>query len=1149
MHVILVETSSVRGFDCVREMVDAGTEVTFLSADLGSYRGKPGAELMSYAARTIEVPGLAEAKDLAGQLKGRLGPTPVSGVVCREEAHAHVAACLARDLGLPHEDPDTALMLMNKAAVRDELDMAGLGGLAWRAVTNEEAGLAAAREIGYPVVVKPADGGWSIGVSVVWDEAAARRAFQEAMKPIPFAASKPPLILVEEYAVGRHVSAEILVQGDRVVMLGFAERVPAPAGTTAELGGHFPARFPGMDAAHQYAVDVVRALGIRCSAVHVEMLITPTGPALIEVNPRVAGHVVSHQISLALGRSLALDLADLATGRPVAEAGVPVATAALRQLFSETDGAVSSAARLDGLPPEAAMADVWVGPGDRVRAIKDNQDRFGYVVACGHSAAAADRVARKTAGALLAELNIRSVPEAVATEDAQDVGDPTGRHLLVLAGPAEQEDVPFERLVEAVSAVTDRISVVWISADGTDGDARRAWALRATGTWHHAASHEEAALLHERLLAATPVDGVLAAGPRLERLARRLRGEERVAQGPSPRATVEHAAHTVLVLATDSAGAGAVIPLGTIDESRRAGIAERCFPSALGADRSERLVNGAVAAVREAGAVGLVRCVFPGTDGKPLLLHGVDASTVDLFDAVSPRSLLVIAAEAALGRRPRRPGRRQRRALQRTLATPEGAFRVVASTPAEELFDLPGAFRVQVPLVAGDTHRQAAPATRLRFTVTAEDAHQAAARAEDLQGAHDFTTEALDRTHLLVLDRMGPEIWADEDGTPLFPGERYRLSVLTSAQGALTPAGQDFAATVNVFDTAAVSRLATAVHDNHAVHRVATVSERLLEPAALLRKRFSAAGDAPEQVMRFVDKAVMKQIARAAGVPHAAGRVLATGTDLMTMLDAYGTVVVKPRKSSGSQGVHVLKSTAEAEEWLRTARRTSSFLCEEYIPHGLCHIDAVVIDGEPIWDVSVYARDTFALHRGMPLSSYTAADPRLRSAAAGLLASVVDAWQVTDAVLHLEAFRSPTDELTFCEIAARPGGGGVADAFRATRGIHLDRAKLLLDAGEDPRRIRRDPVAEYAGFTLHYSPGGVLREFDDSAVADRAYLRSVTAEIGRHAAPSTFSGSGVSTHVFADDDPDEVLRLIELAESRIRVVVENPPTTESACTT
>jgi hypothetical protein len=78
--------------------------------------------------------------------------------------------------------------------------------------------------------------------------------------------------------------------------------------------------------------------------------------------------------------------------------------------------------------------------------------------------------------------------------------------------------------------------------------------------------------------------------------------------------------------------------------------------------------------------------------------------------------------------------------------------------------------------------------------------------------------------------------------------------VLSSAQDVLITDGMGFAAAVDVFDDSAIRRLAEAVHATHPVHRVATVSERLLAPASFLRNTFSAPGDTARQVARSVGR-------------------------------------------------------------------------------------------------------------------------------------------------------------------------------------------------------------------------------------------------------------------------------------------------------
>jgi len=237
--------------------------------------------------------------------------------------------------------------------------------------------------------------------------------------------------------------------------------------------------------------------------------------------------------------------------------------------------------------------------------------------------------------------------------------------------------------------------------------------------------------------------------------------------------------------------------------------------------------------------------------------------------------------------------------------------------------------------------------------------------------------------------------------------------------------------------------------------------------------------------------------------------------------------------------VAVIGSEFEAHAWLAQHYVASEFLAEGFVEGEMCHIDAFVWNGAITWDVSCYLRDTLAYQRGQPLSSMTVGDAQLRAAAGDLLHQVVEAWQVRAAVLHLEAFVNPGG-LVFCEVAARPGGAGVVEAFEATRGINLDHAKILLDCGEDPRRLLVQPAAEHAGYTVHYCGGGVLEHFDDSQVAKRAFFRRVAALPGQTVPQSRFSGTGLSTHIFAGDTPQAVLDLIRQAESSIRFSVRPP---------
>jgi len=816
LHILLVETTWVRGFDIVDELADAGVEVSFVSQDLARHRSLVAPAQLARAARLIEMPELGQGVDLHALLRERWGPKPPDGVICRIQHYATEIAQLTRALGLPGESPATAELLGDKAAARARLAQAGLGTLRWRCITGIDEAFDAAAHVGYPLVVKPVAGGYSVGVTVVEREDALIAAVTAAIQGSAVNGHRRSRVLLEEFAPGRLVSAELLVQHGEPLLLGFAERDPCPNGVTAEVGGHFPACFDGLDAAREFAFAVTRALGVRDSAIHMELMITPRGPELIEVNGRVAGHVVVQQMSCALGRSVHLDLVAVATGRPIAPVSEPVATVALRQLWSDVAGSfghVTVPAVPAALGRDVVLHGVQAAPGARVAALTSNRDRFGFVLA-------------------------------------------------------------------------------------------------------------------------------------------------------------------------------------------------------EGLDPQQATANAAAAAAR--------------------LLAGIE---------------------------------------------------IVPDAP------------------------------------TAHAAHAADAR-----------------THVLLIDRVGPSGWTRRDGSPVLPPERYRVSVFTSsaADGGAVP---DRLQRMDIFDDAAVLQAAEALHAETPLHRIATRSERVQIPVAQLCRHFGLEGETPVRVNRYIDKAVMKTLARGAGISHADGGVLHRPADLHALLQRHGRVVVKPRASSGSEGVSVLADAAQCDAWLAQVFVPGQFLGECFIDAPMCHIDALVYGGEIVWDVSRYLRDTLAYTSGAPLSSQTLPQGPQREAAHRLLRQVVDAWAIEAATLHLEAFATD-DGMTFCEVACRPGGAGIVEAFEATRGINLAHAKILLDCGDDPRRLRSEPAAPYAGWTMHYTRDtGVLAHFDDSAVAAAAYHRKLAAQPGQPIGASCFSGSALSTHTFACATPGEVMDLLRLTERSVRFEV------------
>lgn len=1087
MHVVMLETTVPRGFHYVETLAGAGVEVSFVTEDLQRYAAVPGFDEHRHATRVVEVPATRDGGRLSGSLRGRLGPHPVDGVLCVHDQYVVAANRLAADLGVPHEDPRTVELLRDKAAVRRRVAEAGLGSVRWCLVGSPALAAAAAARVGFPLVVKPLDAYGSMGVDVAWT---ARQ-----LTGLLGAATGP--LLLEQYVAGRHVSAEVLVQDGRPLVLGFAERLPAPPGVTAELGGHFPARFEGLGAARRLVADLVRVLGIRNSALHVELMMTATGPELIEVNARVAGHVVSEQITRALDRSVTLDLLALAVGQPLAPVDEPVATLALRHFWTRTPGVLRTVG-IPSLPAEVVRCEPVVAPGQAVRPLRHNFDRLGYVL----TEAAAPATAIAAADDVLREVTFEITPDPGPAPADEPRGDRHGRHVVLLL----DDDDP-ERVLDAAGAATRHLSVVF---HGTSATARSHWAQRFHGQWLDGDRSADVAL--KELHATDPVQAVISMAPRLAAPARALRAVLTAEPAPPPagRFVAVDAGRVQVLLAVGDT----FVPWAVL--ARRGG------DWTVNTSPGDAVPNG-----RPDGP-GVV-CRWSAPDGTVGEAPGIEGPLRALCDAALSRDLASAVIAAQLGQPVEAPVRR-RAAVLRRLPAPAGAFRVAEATTAAELYADPDVTYVDPAMPTGHRHPGGTPAHWLSYVVAGDGTHA----ADRIERSLRFRTVPQDRTHVLVVDRFGPPGRTRPDGTPVLPPDRFQVTAISNHRLGL-PHEQLLHA--DVFDQPVLQALAEAVHAGHPVDRVACGTEHLLIAAAGLRARLRVPGDSPRQARAVRDKAEMKRLARRAGIAHAPGLVLYEPAEATRLLAEHGTIVVKPRDRSGAQGVHVIGDNAALDDWLRTTFLPGAQLAEAHQPGPVCHIDAVVHRGIVAWDVAQYGADALGFATGRPVTSCTVDDLRLRDHARDLLDQVLAAWEIASGVLHVEAFDAG-DHLVFGELAGRAGGGGIPAAFRITRGIDLRHAKLATDAGDDPRRLLGEPVAPHAGWLVHYSPGGRLVTYDDAAVAPLAAHREVHAAAGDDVPAALFRGTGLATYAFAGETAPAVRALLRRAADDIHLRFE-----------
>ncbi|MFH8803330.1 ATP-grasp domain-containing protein [Streptomyces sp. NPDC017936] len=390
-HLLMVESwvGSMSGL-LPRAIREGGHTFTFLTRDLHHYlRSAPerGTHPL-LGARHVITADTNDAETLIAEAERLHAALGFDGVLTSCDYYLPTAARIAGALGLPGPDPEAVHHACRKDATRRLLAGAGLPGPRF-AVHEEWSDLArAAREIGYPLVVKPVDLCAGMYVRRVDDEAQLAGAVN-ALAGFPVNARgqrREPAVLLEELLDGPEVSVETVSHAGAVHVVGVTDKSVGGAPAFVETGHMFPAALTPADteAAGRTALDALEALGLTDGVVaHTEVKLTSAGPRVVEVNPRPAGNRITELVRHVTGIDLAAAFVDVCLGRvpDLRPTDTGLRSAAIGFLVPDRAGTLEA---FDGRSPaeEPGVLEVRLaGPGTAVTAAGSNNDYLGHVMA------------------------------------------------------------------------------------------------------------------------------------------------------------------------------------------------------------------------------------------------------------------------------------------------------------------------------------------------------------------------------------------------------------------------------------------------------------------------------------------------------------------------------------------------------------------------------------------------------------------------------------------------------------------------------------------------------------------------------------------------------------------------------------------------
>lgn len=397
-----------------RAVREAGHTFTFLTRDLHHYlRSAPeGTAHPLLAARHVLTAETNDTDALLSFVEQAHEALRFDGVITSCDYYLPTAARIAGTLGLSGPTPESVANACRKDATRRVLARAGVPGPRFAVCADWAEVAAAARDIGYPLVLKPVDLCAGMFVRRADDEAALAHAHR-ALAAFPVNARgqhRAPVVLVEELLDGPEVSVETVSFGGAVHVIGVTDKSVGGAPAFIETGHMFPAALDTADTAlaEETARRALDALGLDEVVAHTEIKLTADGPRLVEVNPRPAGNRITELVRHVTGIDLAAACVDVALGREpdLRRRATGLTSAAIGFLVPDQDGVLETVDGADAVRAAGGLLELQLAdPGKAVTAAGSNNEYLGHVMAGDARGAGA----RASVEALLTRLRPRVV--------------------------------------------------------------------------------------------------------------------------------------------------------------------------------------------------------------------------------------------------------------------------------------------------------------------------------------------------------------------------------------------------------------------------------------------------------------------------------------------------------------------------------------------------------------------------------------------------------------------------------------------------------------------------------------------------------------------------------------------------------------------
>lgn len=332
-----------------------------------------------------------------------IDPVPCVDIARKEKIHGvvHIGSEVSmlamgrvnEALCLRGVDVATAVRATNKEKMRRAFEAGNAPSPKSIGAATEDEALAAAEQVGWPLIVKPSRNSGSRGVTRLGDnqQSLLLAAFHRAVTE-----SRDASAVIESFVEGPEFSVEILTWNGEPRVLAVTDKETTGAPYFIETGHSQPTRCTTdeKNLIIVAAIKGVKALGIDWAAAHAEVKLSPEGPFIMEIGARLGGDYITTEL---VPRSTGIDMVagaiNLALGRePELTPRHAPQGVCIRYITPRSGNviAIEGVAKAQAMPGVKVVT-VDVKKGERVPMLTSSLERVGYVIAEGRDAEEAIR--------------------------------------------------------------------------------------------------------------------------------------------------------------------------------------------------------------------------------------------------------------------------------------------------------------------------------------------------------------------------------------------------------------------------------------------------------------------------------------------------------------------------------------------------------------------------------------------------------------------------------------------------------------------------------------------------------------------------------------------------------------------------------------